>query len=130
MLDELVYDGLYSIVRRYCGGEIFEISNNSKCIIINDLNQPSAKKYVAQYNALMSEIKKITDDGMTALFVSRHIDSVTDFNTAYRECISAKRMRVFYGEDSMRFPCCARNAPRRIWMSLTGALRLYVIFLL
>ena len=101
MLDELVYDGLYSIVRRYCGGEIFEISNNSKCIIINDLNQPSAKKYVAQYNALMSEIKKITDDGMTALFVSRHIDSVTDFNTAYRECISAKRMRVFYGEDSM-----------------------------
>lgn len=55
MLDELVYDGLYSIVRRYCGGEVFEISNNSKCIIINDLNQPSAKKYLVQYNALMSK---------------------------------------------------------------------------
>ena len=101
MLDELLRDELYVLLNRYAGGEVFSISNNSICIIINDFRQPSAKKYREQINTLLSQIYQLMDDGMTALFVGRHVNSPTEFNVVYRECINAKRMRIFYGEEQL-----------------------------
>ncbi len=101
MLNELLRKELYSLLNDYAGGEVFEISNNSMCLIINDFHSHSARKYQERFEALMKSIRRLTDDGMTALFIGRHVDSPTDFNAVYRECINAKRMRVFYGEESI-----------------------------
>lgn len=101
LLDELLNENIRQLLDEYSGGEIFEASKNSRCIIINDFHRVSSRKLKEDFDTLMTQIHRQIDDGMTALFLGRHVDNPENFNLVYRECIIAKRMRIFFGEKEI-----------------------------
>lgn len=101
LLDELLCENIRRLLSQYDGGEIFEASKNTRCVIINDFNRASSRKYKEDFSFLMKQIRIQTDDGMTSMFLGRRVEEPELFNAVYRECVNAKRMRVFYGEEEI-----------------------------
>lgn len=101
LLDELVSENVRNILGKFAGGEIFEANTTSKCIIINDFHRVSQRRYTEDFKSLISQLRAQIDDGMTAFLIGRRVDEPEEFNNVYRECINAKRMRIFYGEEKV-----------------------------
>lgn len=83
------------IIGRYAGGEVFHMTNNKRCIIINDLTIRSDASKQAKFDELISELSSCSKSRTTTCYLSDRIDSLLDARSA-RDLYESEKGCAFF----------------------------------